>query len=74
MHLLAVSVSGRSRDRSGYGRQRQFGVELADGGAESQEGQMLLAAFSRLSSGVHGPHCAAWPCSQTVLLLDEQSK
>lgn len=44
-----------SRYSIGYGRQRRRrglrGVELAESGAESQAGRMLLAAFPRLGCG-----------------------
>ena len=43
VQLLAELVSGRSS--ASYSRQRRCGVELADGGAESQAVQMLLAAW-----------------------------
>lgn len=61
VRLRAEPVSGKSCYSIGYGRQRRHrglrGVELAEGGAESQVGRMLLAAFPRLSCGF--PVCAA---------------
>jgi hypothetical protein len=46
-------------------------VESADGGAESQAGQMLRVTLPWLSGGVPSPHWALWPGCQMVLLLDE---
>jgi len=48
----------------------QLAAVLANG-TESQAGWMLRAALHQLSSGVPGPHWAAWPCRQMMLLLPD---
>ena len=48
----------------------QLAAVSADG-AESQGGWMLRAILPWLSGGVPGPRWAAWPCSQTMLLLPD---
>jgi len=45
----------------------QLAVLLADG-TESRVGWMLRLALPWLSSGVTGPHQAAWLCSQTMFV------
>jgi hypothetical protein len=65
VQLLAELFSGRSCDRAGYCHQRQCSVELAEGGAESRVGRVLLVAW--LGRAVDWP-VRAGPCSQTLLL------
>jgi hypothetical protein len=45
VRLLAELFSGRFCDRAGYCQQRRRNVELAEGGAESRAGRMLLVAW-----------------------------
>lgn len=65
VRLRAEPVSGKYCYSVGYGRQRRRralrGMEVAEGGAQSQAGRMLLAAFTRLSCGR--------PVSAALLLL-----